>query len=161
MYFVNCHLTNRAFLLKICLPYQDVDVIIQLFCLYILINDLIFRPSEVAKVLKSLNVNKVCGPDGVSPPLLKECYTELVPSLMRLFNYSLSRGTLPIDWKTATVVPIFKSEEQTAVDNYRPVSLSSVVVKSLELIIHNHIRSFLSYNKLLCDNQHGFRPLRS
>ena len=59
MYFVNCHLTNRAFLLKICLPYQDVDVIIQLFCLYILINDLIYRPSEVAKVLKSLNVNKV------------------------------------------------------------------------------------------------------
>ena len=86
---------------------------------------------------------------------------ELALSLTRLFNYSLSRGTLPIDWKAANVVPILKSGEQTAVDNYRPVSLTSVVVKSLELIIHNHIMSFLSDNKLLCDNQHGFRPLRS
>ena len=86
---------------------------------------------------------------------------ELAPSLTRLFNYSLSRGTLPIDWKTVNVVPIFKSGEQTAVDNCRPVSLTSVVVKSLELLIHNHIMSFLSDNKLLCYSQHGFRPLRS
>ena len=80
-----------------------------------------------------------------------------------LAGCSLSRGTLPIDWKTANVVPIFKSGEQTAVDNYRPFSLTSVVVKSccLERLIHNHILSFLSDNKLLCDNQHGFRPLRS
>ena len=42
-----------------------------------LINDLICSPSEVAKVLKSLNVNKACGPDGVSPRLLKECHVEI------------------------------------------------------------------------------------
>ena len=36
-----------------------------------------------------------------------------------------------------------------------------MVVKSLERIINNHIMSFLSDIKLLCDNQHGFRPLRS
>ena len=55
----------------------------------------------------------------------------------------------------------FQVDEQTALDNYRPVSLTSMVVKSLERIINNHIMSFLSDNKLLCDNQHGFRPLRS
>ena len=46
-----------------------------------LINDLICTPSEVAKLLKSLNVNKACGPDGVSPRLLKECHVELAPHL--------------------------------------------------------------------------------
>ena len=85
----------------------------------------------------------------------------VAPSLTRLFNYSLCRGTLPIDWKTANVVPIFNLGKQTAIDNYRPVSLTSVVVKSLERLIHNHKMSFLFDNKLLCDNQHGFRPLRS
>ena len=45
--------------------------------------------------------------------------------------------------------------------NDRPVSLTSKVIKSLERLIHNHIISFPSDNKLLCDNQHGFRPLRS
>ena len=124
-----------------------------------LINDLISTPSEVAKVLKSPSVNKSCGPDGVSPRLLKECHMELALSLMRPFNYSLSSNTLPLDWKTANVVPIFKSGEQTMVDNYRPVSC--MVVKSLEHLLHNHIVSFLSDNKLLCDNQYGFRPLRS
>ena len=103
-----------------------------------LINDLICTPSEVAKVLKSLNVNKACRPDGVSPRLVKECHMELATSLTRLFNYSLSRGTLPIDWKTANVVPVFKSGGQTAVDDYRPVSLTSMVVKSLERLIHDH-----------------------
>ena len=60
-----------------------------------LINDVICTPSEVARVLKSLNVNKACGPDGISP--------------WSLFNYSLSRGSIPIDWKTANVVSSFKS----------------------------------------------------
>ena len=115
----------------------------------------------MAKVLKSLNVSKACGTDGASPRLLKECHIELAPSLTRFFNYSLSRGTLPIDWKTANVVPIFKSGEQTPVDNYRPVSLTGVIVKSLERLIHNHIMGFLSDSKLLCDNQHSFRLLRS
>ena len=86
---------------------------------------------------------------------------ELGQTLARLFNYTLSRGTLPIEWKTANVVPIFKSGEQTAVDIYHPVSLTSVVVKSLERLVHNHKMSFLSDNKLLCDNQHCFRPLCS
>ena len=58
----------------------------------------------------------------------------VAPSLTRLFNYSLSRGTLPFDWKTANVVPIFKSGEQTAVENYRPVSLTSVVVEECCLV---------------------------
>ena len=78
---------------------------------------------------------------------------ELAPSLTRLFNYSLSRGTLPIDWKTANVVPVFKSGEQTAIDNYRPVSLTSVVVKSLERLIHNQIMIFffliISYSVII------------
>jgi len=67
---------------------------------------------------------------------------ELAPILARLFNYTLSRGTLPIDWKSANVIPIFKSGEQAAGDNYLPVSLTSVVVKSLERLVHNHIMNF-------------------
>ena len=58
------------------------------------------------------------------------------------FNYSLSRSTLPLEWKTANVGPIFKSGEQTVVDNYSPAYLTSVIVKSLERLIRNHIMSF-------------------
>ena len=61
---------------------------------------------------------------------------ELAPTLARLFNYTLFRGRLQIDWKTANVVPIFQPAEQTAVDNNRSVSLTSLVVKSLERLVH-------------------------
>ena len=46
------------------------------------IQDLTCTSSEVAKVLKSLNVNKACGPDGISPRLLKECHMALAPSYL-------------------------------------------------------------------------------
>ena len=65
------------------------------------------------------------------------------------------------DWKVANVVPIFKSGKNNLADNYRPISLTSVVVKTLERLIHKHIMKYLTDFQLLNDNQHGFRPSRS
>ena len=45
--------------------------------------------------------------------------------------------------------------------NYRPISLTSIVVKTLERMVHKHIMNFLSELHLLCENQHGFRRFRS
>ena len=76
-------------------------------------------------------------------------------------NFTLSRGNIPTDWKVANVVPIFKSGKNNLADNYRPISLTSVVVKTLERLIHKHIMKYLTDFQLLKDNQHGFRPSRS
>ena len=46
-------------------------------------------------------------------------------------------------------------------DNYRPISLTSVVVKIVERLIHKHIMKYLTDFQLLNDNQHGFRASRS
>ena len=54
--------------------------------------------------------------------------------------------------------PTFMLGEQTAIENYRHVSLTSLIIKSPESLIHNHIMTFLSDNKLLCDNQHILVP---
>ena len=43
----------------------------------------------------------------------------------------------------------------------RPVSLTSILVKSLERIIHKHIMKFLTHHRLLSESQHGFREARS
>ena len=91
---------------------------------------------------------------------MKVCAKELAPSLAKLFNISLSSGNLPIEWKVANVVPIYKSGDRALATNYRPVSLTSIVVRSLERLIHKHM-IFLTDQSLLCDNQHGFRKYRS
>ena len=46
-------------------------------------------------------------------------------------------------------------------ENYRPVSLTSIVVKTLERVVQKHIMIFLTDQQLLIENQHGFRKYRS
>jgi hypothetical protein len=53
----------------------------------------------------------------------------MIPYLARLIDISINNGTLPADWKKAVVVPIYKGGDRTVVQNYRPVSLTSVVCK--------------------------------
>lgn len=64
-------------------------------------------------------------------------------------------------WKSANVVPIHKSGERPLAENYRPVSLTSMLTKSLERIIHKHIMKFLTHHILLSESQHAFREARS
>ena len=125
------------------------------------IGDLSCIVEEVTKLLQSIDVNKASGPDNISPRVLKECAMELALPLTIFFNFTLSRGNIPTDWKVANAVPIFKSGKNNLADNYRPISLTSVVVKMLERLIHKHIIKYLIDFQMLNDNQHGFRPSRS
>ena len=50
------------------------------------LSNIVFTESDVVKVLSSLDDSKACGPDGVSPAVLKQCAKELTPSLVTLFN---------------------------------------------------------------------------
>ena len=125
-----------------------------------MVDDLTCSVADVFKVLSTLDVNKANGPDAISPRILKECAAELAPSIT-LFNFSLDHGKLPSVWKSANVVPIHKSGERTLAENYRPVSLTSILVKSLEGIVHKHVMKFLTHHRLLSESQHDFRETRS
>jgi len=57
------------------------------------------------------------------------------PYLARLPDVTMNNGTLPGDWKTATVIHIHKGGDRSLVTNYRLVSLTSVVCKQMEHVI--------------------------
>ena len=59
------------------------------------------------------------------------------------------------------MVPIFKKGSKGKVENYRPVSLTSLVCKVLESIIKDHMVCFLDEYSLIRETQHGFRKGRS
>ena len=105
-------------------------------------------PTDVFEVLSHLNVNKVCGPDGICPHLLKEGAQELSTSLSFMFNKSLQDGVLPIDWTSANITPIFKKGDKHLVNNYRPISLTSIVCKVLEKLIHRSLYPLLESHVL-------------
>ena len=59
------------------------------------------------------------------------------------------------------MVLIFKKGDRSSPANYRPISLTSVVCKTLEHIISSNIYCHLSRFNILADEQHGFRSRRS
>ena len=61
-----------------------------------------------------------------------------------MFNYvSLEEGIVPLEWKEANIIPLFKKQMRNKSDNYRPVSLTSVICKLSERLITNHLVDFL------------------
>ncbi|XP_072021445.1 uncharacterized protein [Amphiura filiformis] len=124
------------------------------------IDPLEITAAGIEKLLHDLNPSKASGPDNIPNKILKECSVELAPLLSALFNQSISTGELPDDWTTANVSPVFKKGSKSDASNYRPISLTSVVCKCLEHVIHRHIMYHLERHNILNDCQHGFRRRR-
>jgi hypothetical protein len=124
---------------------------------YLCIQELIVNPLGVAKQLKSLKTNKATGPDEIPAKLLQLAADELSLMLTCLFQQSLDTGTIPSDWSTALVTPIYKKGLKSDPSNYRPVSLTSITCKILEHIVLSHMAKHLDYNRILSPLNHGFR----
>jgi len=82
----------------------------------------------------------------------------MIPYLARLLDIIMNNGTLPCDWKKATVIPIHKRGDRSLVTNYKPVSLTSVVCKQMEHVITSYLRQVWDKNDWLYEDKHGFRP---
>ena len=78
-----------------------------------------------------------------------------------MFNLSLEEGIIPSEWKEANITSLFKKGSRNKLDNYKPVSLTSVVCKLLETFIRDHIGEFLVKHKLINKYQPGFLNARS
>jgi Reverse transcriptase (RNA-dependent DNA polymerase) len=117
--------------------------------------------ADVYSKLQQIKGNASAGPDGIQAVVLKGCAAALAPSLSRLFNCSLQQGALPQGWKTAAVAPIPKGGEKSDLENYRPISMTSLVGKALEKLVRDRIQIFMEENKIIPDCQHGFRAKRS
>jgi len=115
----------------------------------------------VEKKLEVLKVDKCPGLDGIHPKLLFELRQELASPLAKLFNSSLESGSVPSDWRDAGVTPLFKKGKKSEAQNYRPVSLTSLICKIMESILKDEIMKHLDKFSLIRDSQHGFLKGRS
>ena len=122
---------------------------------------LVVTPELVARKIKAMKDNKSPGVDGIPPKLLMETVDQISIPLARVFNLSLKEGVVPFEWKEANIIPLFKKGSRNKSENYRPVSLTSVICKLLERLIKDHMVDFLVKHKLLNSSQHGFLKARS
>ena len=116
---------------------------------------------DVFSALSGLDPTKACGPDGISPVVLKNCASVLEPCLSKLFRLCLSTQSFPSCWKFAHVHPVPKKDDHSQPSNYRPISLISCLSKVFESVLNRKILRFLESHDLLSDRQYGFRKGRS
>ena len=123
--------------------------------------DIQINPEGVCSYLSRLKPHCASGPDNIPARFLKMAAAELTPAVSLLFSASLTQGILPQEWGHARVVPVFKKGDRSLPENYRPISLTSILCKALEHIIASNISTHLDNHQLLSDAQHGFRKRRS
>ena len=98
---------------------------------------------QVGKLLKSLNLSKANGMDKISAKFVQMATPALVHPLCYIMNTSIETGTFPDLWKHAKVHPIFKSGDAADMNNYRPISILTILSKLLESHVHDTFYSYL------------------
>ena len=118
-----------------------------------------FCHRKIRKLLSNINSNKACGPDAIHGKILKNCAVSLAYPLSLLFKISYNTGGIPREWKLAHVVPVHKKGSKENIENYRPISLTSLVMKTFERLLKDEI--LLHTSHLLDSRQHGFLSNKS
>ena len=111
--------------------------------------------------IDELSHSAAAGPDGFPAILLKKCKAELCTPLMILWNKSLEHGIVPEELKSSIITPIHKGGNRSTPANYRPIALTSHLIKIFEKILRAHIVKHMNEHNLFNENQHGFRSGRS
>ena len=111
---------------------------------------------SIMQGLMKLKNNKICGPDNIAPRLLKSAGHALIPSLFSLYSMSASCNTAPSTWKFARVSALFKKDDETDKQNYRPISLLCVPGKLMETQVVSTITNHVEHHNLRNKHQWAY-----
>ena len=124
-------------------------------------DSVILVEENIKSRLKKLNVCKSAGIDNIFPIVLRETADCISYPIARIYESSLKSGTIPQDWKSSNICPIFKKGKRDCAGNYRPVSITCILCKIMEGIIKDHITAYFNVHKLFNVGQYGFIRGRS
>ena len=115
-------------------------------------------PNEILTINKTLKASHSAGLDDLAPHIFSPLMDILATPLSEIINCSLENGEVPLEVKTAKVVPTFKQGNKNEISNYRPISVLPFFSKFFERIMYDRLFSYINNKKLLYPLQHGFQP---
>ena len=118
-------------------------------------------PAEVELEILRIPINKSHGLYSCPTQLLKYSSNVISSTLAEIINLSISTGMYPSKLKMAKIIPIFKAEDNTNANNYRPISLLSNFNRIFEKLVFSRMESFIEQNDILSPSQYGFRKAHS
>ena len=113
--------------------------------------------NDIENSIKKLKLGKSAGPDGIVPEVLKASLPISTSFLTAFCNYLFSNSIFPLEWAKSILVPIFKKGDPNSPDNYRGISLSSIVSKIYTAVLDHRLSEWIERNKVLLEEQAGFR----
>ena len=96
----------------------------------------------VRSLFRKLKVRKAVGPDGLGGRTLKWCAAQLCTVFSHLFSWSLKDCVVPDVWKQSIISPVPKTNKPKELNDYRPVALTSIVMKCFERVILSRLLTF-------------------
>ncbi|KAG5667710.1 hypothetical protein PVAND_015681 [Polypedilum vanderplanki] len=114
------------------------------------------KKSSMIIAINNLQSKKSTGIDRINSTLIKCSSNNVASHLTNIFNKMVKDSIYPSQLKTSLVIPIHKSGNRLATENYRPISLLSDFDKIFESLIYDQLNSYLSTNDLLDKYQFGF-----
>lgn len=123
----------------------------------------IVQPTEVEWAIKTFKSYKAPGPDGIYPALLQKGLNELLCSLTKLFRASIALKYISKTWMGTRVAFISKPGRNghILVKDFRPISLTSFFLKTLEKLIDRFLKATSMLTKPLGNSQYAYRKGRS
>jgi hypothetical protein len=115
---------------------------------------------ETVEAIKRLKLGKAAGNDQIVAELLVKGGDQ-VASAVHLFCEKVWREEkMPSEWTRGIIFPIYKDGDKRDTSNYRGITLLSIVGKVYAQVINERLVKWSEENKILVEEQGGFRPQR-
>ena len=112
---------------------------------------------EINKAIDQLKLNKAAGLDLTLNEFIIYGNNQLLLLLLRLFNVMFLKGYFTECWSEGLILPLHKKGYVDSVENYRGITLLSVISKLSTTILNNRLSHWAEYNSVYIEAQGGFR----
>ena len=114
--------------------------------------------NDIRHKLKNIDIKKATGYDKIPGKLLRLAHNELASPLTFLINTCMGRHIYPGVMKFAEVSPIYKKADNLVKNNYRPVSVLTILSKLYEGVMNDQLHGHFStiFNDLLSAFRRGY-----
>ena len=95
--------------------------------------------ADVSKTFICVDPRKAAGPDGIPSRILRSYAAQLASVFTGIFNLSVSQSAVLMCFQMVTIVPVGKKAKVIELNDYRPATLTSVIMKCFERSYHLYL----------------------
>ena len=119
--------------------------------------DRVILIDDIRKVIRNMKNGKAAGLDKIILELLKYVEDNFLDLMTLILNKIFDSGKFPEEWALGVIVILFKEGRKSNLNNYRGITLLSMLGKILAGILNNRLWEVVNRFEILTESQAGFR----